>query len=149
MYRINDRKMYYDMADGQAVVINFETGMYYGMSSLGSAVLDLLLKGSDPTDLAAVLEKVPSCPGDIKERIQAFIQDLMDKEILMDSAEKGSFSVAASSVEFGREAFDDGFQLDLNEYAEAQDLILADPIHDVDVNMGWPIMKGSGSDANM
>ena len=43
--KINDEKMFYDIADGQAIVINYLTGMYYGMSSLGSAVLDLILKG--------------------------------------------------------------------------------------------------------
>ena len=30
--------MFYDYADGQAVVINYQTGMYYGMSLLGSAI---------------------------------------------------------------------------------------------------------------
>ena len=44
-------------------------------------------------------------------------------------------------VTFGKEALMDGFLLEVSEYAEAQDLILADPIHDVDVDMGWPIMK--------
>ena len=44
MYKLNEAKMFYDIADGQAVVINFETGMYYGSSPLASAILDLLLK---------------------------------------------------------------------------------------------------------
>ena len=46
MYKLNEEKMFYDMADGQAIVINFTTGMYYGTSSLGSAVLDSLLSGA-------------------------------------------------------------------------------------------------------
>ena len=38
-------------------------------------------------------------------------------------------------------ALEDGFELHVDAFAEAADLILADPIHDVDEGMGWPVMK--------
>ena len=44
MYKLNEEKMFFDIADGQAVVINFVTGMYYGTSTLGSAVLEKLVQ---------------------------------------------------------------------------------------------------------
>jgi len=28
----------------------------------------------------------------------------------------------------------------LDEFAEVQDLIMADPVHEVDVEMGWPVL---------
>ena len=37
--------------------------------------------------------------------------------------------------------FIDGFTLVLDEFSEVQDLILADPVHDVDVEKGWPVFK--------
>ena len=43
MYKLNEAKMFYDYADGQAVVINYKTGMYYGMGLLASAVLDRII----------------------------------------------------------------------------------------------------------
>ena len=46
MYKLNDEKMFFDIADGQAVVINFTNGMYYGTSTLGSAILENLVKGA-------------------------------------------------------------------------------------------------------
>ena len=138
MYKINDTKMFYDMADGQAVVINFETGMYYGMSSLGSAVTDCLVKGLSVAKIAEALNRISGCPEDIEGSMNVFVRKLIDKEILICTDDEFSDELP---VEFGREAFDDGFIFDVNEYAEAQDLIMADPIHDVDVDMGWPIMK--------
>ena len=138
MFAINDLKMYYDIADGQAIVINFQTGMYYGMSSLGSAVLDQLLKGVSPEALAAALEQVEGCPQDIAAAIGAFIASLEEKDILI----KTPFETPdAPKPAFAATAFEDGFSLSVDEFAEAQDLILADPIHDVDVDMGWPILK--------
>ncbi|MBR2726969.1 MAG: hypothetical protein IKD71_03625, partial [Solobacterium sp.] len=38
-------------------------------------------------------------------------------------------------------ALEDGFGLFLDEHAEVKDILMADPVHDVDVDMGWPIMK--------
>ena len=47
MYKLNEEKMFYDYADGQAVVINYKTGMYYGMGLLASAVLDRIIAGKN------------------------------------------------------------------------------------------------------
>lgn len=144
MYSINAKKMYYDMADGQAIVINFETGMYYGMSPLASAILDLILKGATPEAIAAALKGKPGASASIEEDIKAFIQKLMDREILVVQENQDDLkSIAAEEIQFDQEALAEGFGLEINEYAEAQDLILADPIHDVNVDMGWPIMKES------
>ena len=38
-------------------------------------------------------------------------------------------------------AFAEGFDLTLDEFSEVQDLLLADPVHDVDVEEGWPVLK--------
>lgn len=137
MYVINDAKMFYDMADGQAIVINFQTGMYYGMSSLGSAVVDYLVQGAELSEIEKGLRGAADCPDDISDHLKAFIDRMIDLQILLESDQAGR----NIPVAFSREAYADGFLLEVNEYAEAQDLILADPIHDVDVDMGWPIMK--------
>ena len=35
VYVLNDAKMFSDIADGIAIVINSETGIYYGMNGFG------------------------------------------------------------------------------------------------------------------
>ena len=137
MYAINQTRMFYDMADGQAIVINFLTGMYYGMSSLGSAAADAFVGGASFSGVEKGLLALPGCPEDISDSLKAFVHDLLDKEIFVETEDAGR----DDPVTFGKEALMDGFLLEVSEYAEAQDLILADPIHDVDVDMGWPIMK--------
>ena len=137
MFAINDSKMFYDMADGQAIVINFQTGMYYGMSSLGSAAADAFVRGASFSGGEKGLLALKGCPEDMPERLKAFVQDLLDKEIFVETEGAGEDAPAL----FEDQALADGFLLEVSEYAEAQDLILADPIHDVDVDMGWPIMK--------
>jgi hypothetical protein len=135
MYKLNDEKMFYDMAEGQAIVINFTTGMYYGTSSLGSAVLDALLAGASTENVRNALQALPGCPEDIQAQLDAFIGQLLEKEIIVAGEAAGAECAIDAS------ALTDGFVLTVDEFAEVQDLILADPVHDVDVEQGWPILN--------
>ena len=136
MYKLNEEKMFFDIADGQAVVINFTTGMYYGTSTLGSSVLEQLVKGVSPAKIALTVKNAEGCPVDFDTQLDSFIDTLLQKEILVkgDGADEGD-------AEIGIDAFKEGFALTVDEFAEVQDLLLADPVHDVDVEQGWPIMK--------
>lgn len=135
MYKLNEEKMFYDMAEGQAIVINFTTGMYYGTSSLGSAVLDSLLAGAAAEDVCKAIQALPGCPADMEVQLNAFIGQLLEKEIIVPAEGTGaSCTIDASFLA-------DGFKLTVDEFAEVQDLILADPVHDVDVEQGWPILN--------
>lgn len=135
MYKLNEEKMFYDMAEGQAIVINFTTGMYYGTSSLGSVVLDALVAGTSKASVLAAVQELPGCPEDMATQLDTFIAQLLEKEVLVSVDGEGT---AASNIDSA--ALQDGFMLTVDEFAEVQDLILADPVHEVDVEMGWPIL---------
>ncbi|MBQ1325652.1 MAG: hypothetical protein IIY52_06550 [Solobacterium sp.] len=137
MYRLNEEKVFYDIAEGQAVVINFITGVYYGFSSLGSEVLDRLVKGCSAASVLKMLQSCEGCPEDMEKRMAEYIKGLLDAEILVEAQGEG----AADSGALPETALEDGFDLILDEHAEVKDILMADPVHDVDVDMGWPIMK--------
>ena len=135
MYKLNEEKMFYDMAEGQAIVINFTTGMYYGTSSLGSAVLDALLAGAHAETVLNAIQSLPDCPTDMDVQLKDFLAQLIEKEIIVPA------DTADVACTIDASALQDGFKLSVDEFAEVQDLILADPVHDVDVEQGWPILN--------
>ena len=135
MYKLNTEKMFFDVADGQAIVINFTTGMYYGTSTLGSAILDNLLKGVSPETILAAVKSAPGCPADFEKSLTNFINTLQEKEIILPA------EGASSPAQLTADAYKDGFDLSVNEFAEVKDLLLADPVHDVDIDKGWPILE--------
>ena len=137
MYRLNEEKMFYDMAEGQAIVINFSTGMYYGTSSLGSVVLDALIAGASKESILAAVAALPGCPEDMAAQLDAFIAQLLEKEVVVAVDGEGAAAPAVDAAA----ALADGFVLTVDEFAEVQDLILADPVHDVNVEMGWPVLE--------
>ena len=137
MYRLNEEKVFYDIAEGQAVVINFITGVYYGFSSLGSEVLDRLVNGYSPASILKTLQSCEGCPEDMDKQMAVYINGLVDAEILVEAPGEG----AEDSGLLPDTALEDGFTLVLDEHSEVKDILMADPVHDVDVDMGWPIMK--------
>ena len=136
MYKLNEEKMFYDYADGQAVVINYQTGMYYGMNLLGSAILDRIIAGKNVDEILTAVKALPQCPPDIAERVHNFVAELLDKEIIVCGP-----SVSGGAEPLAKEIAEDGFDLKLDMFAEMSDLLLADPVHDVDMNVGWPKLK--------
>lgn len=136
MYKLNEEKMFYDMADGQAIVINFVTGMYYGASALGSMVLDALMQGKEPKQIVDAIKNNEGCAADIDQRVERFIAALLEKEIFISGDQPYSREPVNEIV-----VTDGNYSLELNEFAEVQDLLLADPVHDVDADMGWPKLK--------
>ena len=135
MYRINDEKMFFDMEDGQAVIINSLTGIYYGTSSLASVVLDAVVNGAGRESLLSSLKNLPGCPDDIENSLDAFFEDLTNREILLADDADGECPA------FDESALEDGFDLSIEEFSEVQDLILADPIHEIDLDDDWSPLK--------
>ena len=39
-YALNESKMFMDIEDGVAIIINSETGIYYGFNAFGTSVLN-------------------------------------------------------------------------------------------------------------
>ena len=136
MYKLNEEKMFYDYADGQAVVINYQTGMYYGMSLLGSAILDRIIAGKNVDEIITAVKALPQCPSDIEERIYNFVKELQETEVIVNGP-----TVTGGAEPLAKEVAEDGFDLKLDEFAEMSDLLLADPVHDVDMQAGWPKLK--------
>ena len=136
MYSFNDKEMFYDVADGLGIVVNITTGIYYSLNNAGTAVFEQLKAGADPKAISGELSKLQLCPADIEQRVLTFADSLVQKGILIEDSTPGN-----EPSPFDSQSFSDGFDLAVDEFHEVQDLIMADPIHDVDPNYGWPAMK--------
>ena len=136
MYKLNEEKMFYDYADGQAVVINYQTGMYYGMGLLASAILDRIIAGKNVDEIITAVKALPQCPPDIADRVHSFVKELQETEVIVSGS-----TVPGGAEPLAKEVAEDGFDLKLDMFAEMADLLLADPVHDVDMKEGWPKLK--------
>lgn len=137
MYKLNDEKMFFDMSEDQAIVIDSTSGTYYAMNMLASFTFDFLAKGADIQALTDALQKLPGCPDDIQTRLESYVARLLASEILITD-DTTSFDGAIEAAPLW---FMEGTDFSLESYEDMADLILADPVHDVDVEFGWPVLK--------
>ena len=52
-YQLNEAKMFADVTDGIAIIINAVTGIYYGMNGYGTGIFSSLLAGASTADVLA------------------------------------------------------------------------------------------------
>ena len=132
-YQLNDAKMFADVTDGIAIIINSLTGIYYGMNGLGTGIFDSFLKGASTEDVLKAFQALPGAPADCEARLQAFIDKLLSFEVIVPASGSSSVPVTLSA----KDAQFDGFTPTCNEYSDVQELLFADPIHEVKENEGW------------
>jgi hypothetical protein len=132
VYVLNEEKMFCDIADGVAIVINSETGIYYGMNGFGTAVFENILNGSSTEEILEVVQKFPDAPEDLGARMEGFVAILLEKALILEGQGGGAPASLAPET-----AQSDVFVLEIKGYDDAQELLLADPIHEVKDDKGW------------
>lgn len=132
-YKLNEEKMFADINDGVAIIINGETGIYYGMNGFGTSIFENLINGASTEAILNELKKIPNISPDIEIRFNAFVDAIVEKELLIPSDDVAEVEVSINLTS----ACDDEFALSVNEYNDAQELLLADPIHEVKEETGW------------
>lgn len=137
-YVLNEEKMFADVTDGIAIIINSETGIYYGLNGLGTAVYENLMNGSSVAEVLSALKSISGVPADIEAKLNEFISKLVNYELIMEGPSTSAEANFDSSV-----AAEENFEMLVNEYNDAQELLLADPIHEVKEETGWTPEKDS------
>jgi hypothetical protein len=136
-FRANTPHVVHEIIDGEAILVNMQTGRYYSAGEVGAVVWGLIEAG---TPVPAIVERVATRYRGTREEIAAGLQPFfaeLEREGLIvphDGAgvdANGAPPAGAPSVQapFVAPA--------LRTYTDMEDLLLLDPIHDVD-ETGWP-----------
>ena len=138
MYAFNDKKAFCDDTDGQLIVLNFDTGAYYSFNSLASMVFRDLIAGYEKNKIEQMLEQFAPAE-DVKLQLSELVDKMLEKELIISIAES---QTPKEPMSFYTESLlEDGFSLHIDEFMDVADLLLMDPIHEVDPDVGWPQVK--------
>jgi hypothetical protein len=134
-YHVNHPQVINETIDGEAIMINLVTGNYYSLDTTGAEIWELLEQSVAVDDIITVLGLRYDAP---KEIIHKAVDDLLTKllrEQLIVFDGGASSKPAPSEASAGvRSPFQNP---KLEKFTDMQDLILLDPVHDVD-QRGWP-----------
>ena len=122
-----------EVMDDEVVALNVETGIYFSMRELGAALWTDLAAGHPVEALASKLR----ADGGSDAPLVEFVSQVRGHGLMRPSEARPH--PGQSAVDLALHSGQD--QLILEKYEDMKDLILSDPVHDVDETRGWPIRR--------
>ena len=143
-YKPNKPKVILESFEDEIVIINLESGNYYSFEKLGAVIWELIEKGQSLSNiLSYIINNYSKNQGDVKNDIQKFIAELEKEGLILPEEKEPSLNDHDEAIEnmlISETAPDEYASPILNRYTDMQDLLLLDPIHEVD-EKGWPARK--------
>ena len=139
-YRVNEPSIATEKLDSEVMIVNLEKGNYYSLTGTGAAIWDLIASGHN---VQAIFNEIVATyagdSGSIRNSVDRFVSELCAEELIVASdpasepRSQAPTLAAANRPEFAAPQ--------LEKYTDMQELLLIDPIHEVNDDHGWPKMR--------
>ena len=143
IYKINLSKIVQETIDGEVIIINLDKGHYFSLNGNGAKIwsgINSKMPGS------VIISKLKLQYNDnenvIEESVIKLMQELLDEELIIISGNTQNNYGDYHDIHFSNNSNDTNENYNipvLEKYTDMEDLLLLDPIHDVD-EQGWPKM---------
>lgn len=140
IYRRNDAELAAEQFEDGLVVINFLTGRYFSMNSTAECIWMLLEHGCSSEGIVTQLAEYCAVPAtdaaQLCVEVSAFIAKLeQERLVFCDTMATDVPVIPLTAAQFPYEA------PHIEVFEDLADLILLDPIHDVNEQLGWPAVR--------
>jgi hypothetical protein len=133
-YKLFSSAVIHELLDAEVIVANLDNGAYYSLQGSAALAWQLLVSGRSPEAIAAdAAQKYGLTPQNFSEQVDFFASQLCQEKLL--TVDEDSAGRPVQSENF---AWPETWNTPLLEkYEEMKDLLMLDPIHEVD-EQGWP-----------
>jgi len=137
-FRVNSPTVTHETIDGEAVIINLESGNYYSLIDAGCVIWNLVEKHLPASEIIArVSEAYEGQRDTIQSGVVRLLSQLEQESLIVPHDQSSELPDPESRV-LQNGSIRPQFKAPvLQKYTDMQELLLLDPIHDVD-DMGWP-----------
>ena len=130
--RLNSPAVITESIDGEALVVNLESGCYYSLRGPAEEIWTLLLAGATAEEAAAAIAPAYSVgPETAGAGVDALLEQLLADALVVHREDLARDD--APTLRGGAWT-----QPALEKYTDMQELLALDPVHDVDAAEGWP-----------
>lgn len=145
-YRLNEPDVIQETIDGETLIVHTRLGTYFSLQGCGAQIWKALLDGNsidqivDLFDIRGTDQRGVVCSG-----VEEFISTLLREMLILPAPEEFKLpGVVADEASTAKLAF---VRPELSIYTDMQELLLVDPIHEVDPEAGWPVQKDQSTPA--
>jgi hypothetical protein len=142
-FRVNSPQVVCETIDGEVVIVHLEKGYYYSLLNTGAEVWSRIERGIDSHSIIREITQVyDGSAEEIATAIEEFLEHLQREQLIIADATVESVSTDNNSPEIAEITNKRRFEKPmLEKFTDMEDLLLLDPIHEVDVEAGWPNVK--------
>jgi len=134
-FTANSPRMIFETIDQDTVVIDTESGVYFNVGGSGSLIFQMLASGVTlPAASAHLATQYAMDASALLPVVAAFTEQLLAEELIVPAGEETGMSASPSLPANGHAPFAPPV---LKKFTDMADLLLVDPIHEVD-ERGWP-----------
>ncbi|WP_333714168.1 hypothetical protein [Yoonia sp.] len=126
MYVLNDHLFIAEKFDDDYVLLNTLSGKYYDVSEKAAAMLDEVLAGADPL---RIIEDVFAFDAASGKEAHAFLESLINEQVLIPSSPPAPVAVQPASMD---KLLSHEGTFVFGGFEDIAELLLADPVHDID-----------------
>ena len=142
--RVNTEKVSYETIDGETLIINLENGNYYSLLGTGAEVWSIVERGAAIGDIVEAIDRrYRGNRTDVEAAVNRFAADLQREGLIAHDDGPVLERTAAPDLTTPPNGGEEKRPFEapvLSKYTDMQDLLLLDPIHEVD-ETGWPAPK--------
>ncbi len=136
-FEVRTEDVLHERLDGETIIVNMRTGRYLSLKGPASDIWYLIAQGVPRMSWLNELSHV--WPRAKETDVESFVTKLVSQELIRRS----ETSLITNPIDWPADMLRDEWVLeDPEEFDDLADLILIDPVHDVDEE-GWPKKKGS------
>lgn len=137
MYRVRQPQVTSSIVDGEAVIINLDTGNYYSTDGIGAEIWSRISRHQPVAEIVEIMQSRFSDPeglSRIAKTIRHFVGVLESENLIESVADAVKATPPVELHTADEQAYTEPV---LYRYDDMNELLLLDPIHDVDES-GWP-----------
>lgn len=148
-FRINTPGVIHETIDDEVVIIEFESGNYYSLDKAGAAIWGFVASGATVGGIVeGTVNRYQGSREDIEEAVNRLIAEFQQEGLIVPDSGGAPENTQGhvERIESGPETERPPFEApSLHKYTDMQDLLLLDPIHEVDEE-GWPSVRPDSPD---
>src|SRR5262245_37954696 len=141
VYCIETAEVVSDIIDGEAIILHRACGDYFSTDGVGGLIWQWIGERQSRGQILNMLNvRFSASPVEIATAVDSFLADLVAHKLVQEIV-KGDESATETLIEPQTNPKAEFVRPTLHVYSDIRNVVLLDPIHDVDGNIGWPMPK--------
>ena len=123
----------HETIEGEVIIVNLDKGLYFSTDGVGACIWAMIVAGRTADEIVVWAGDGFGAGEAVAADVAEFLDDLRENDLVQEVAEtpeSGNFDLPAAPAVYAKPT--------LHVYADMEELLLLDPIHDVSDDAGWP-----------